>query len=116
MHNAFSVSGVEGVGDLDGEIEEGLGVDGAAHDAVLQGGAFEKLHGDEGLALVLSDLVNCTNVGMVQAGCGAGLAAEALERSGVMSDIGRKELEGYETAEFGVLGFVDDTHAAATQL
>ena len=48
MNDAFGVGGVESVGDLDGEGEQGIEGHGAAGDAVLQRGALEEFHSDEG--------------------------------------------------------------------
>ena len=53
MDDAFGVGGIEGIGDFDGDGEEGFDLDRAAGDAVLEGCAFEVLHGDEGLAVAL---------------------------------------------------------------
>ncbi len=66
MDNSLRVRSVEGVGNFDGQIQQRFGVDGAAIDAVFQGLAFEELHDDEGLAVFLVNLVDGTDVGMVQ--------------------------------------------------
>ena len=85
-------------------------------DAVLQRLAFQALHDDEGLALVLADVVDGADVRMVQGGGGAGLALEALERLLIAGELRRQELEGHEAAQARVLGLVDHAHAAAAQL
>ena len=53
---------------------------------------------------------------MVQCGSGLGLALEAGQRLGVSGDVIRQELEGDKAMQTGVFGFVDHTHAAATDL
>jgi hypothetical protein len=52
---------------------------------------------------------------MVESGCSTRLAAKTFQGLGVLRDIVRKKFEGDKAAERGVLGFVDHTHAAATQ-
>ena len=53
---------------------------GLAADRVLQGHAVEKLHGDEGAAVLLANVVDRADVGMVQRGSGLRFAPEALQR------------------------------------
>jgi hypothetical protein len=77
---------------------------------------FEVLHGDEGFAFVLADLVDGADVGMIECGCGAGFTLEPFQDLRVRSQTLGQELQGNESAELGVLGFVDHTHAAATKL
>ena len=47
VNDAFGVSGIEGIGDLDGEVEQTIELHGLAVDCALEGLAFEQLHGDE---------------------------------------------------------------------
>ena len=83
---------------------------------VFQSFAVEKLHGNELLAVLLTDVVDGADVGMIQSGSGARLALEALQRQRILSKIFREELQGYESPEPGVLRFIDHTHATAAQL
>ena len=74
---------------------QGIGVERAGPDGVLEGEAVEKLHGDEGLRLVflgqvLIDFVDGADVGMVQRGCGLRFALETSQGLGILGDfIGR---------------------------
>ena len=74
-------------------------------------------HGDEELpCLGLADFVDGADVGMVErAGCLC-LGNEALFGNGVGEEVRREEFERDDAFELGVVGFVDDTHAAATEL
>jgi hypothetical protein len=83
---------------------------------VLEGQAVEILHGDEGLAVFLTNVVDGTDVGMVEGRRRFGFAAKALERLAILSNVFRKEFEGDEAIEAGVFGLIDDAHAATTQL
>ena len=115
MDDAFGVRGVERVGDFDAEIEQRFHIEGPAGNAVLQRHAVEKFHDDEGASIVLADFVDGADIGMIQRGSGAGFAAETFERLRIADEIFGKKFKGDEAAEFGVLGFVDDTHASAAE-
>jgi hypothetical protein len=52
---------------------------GPTTDAVLQRQAIQELHHDEGLAFVLSNLVDGADVGMVEGGSCTGFAAETFQ-------------------------------------
>src|SRR5262249_9445297 len=113
---AGGVGHVEGVRDLHGIIENLLDGDGLAFDAMLQSDAVEKLHDNERVALVFADVVNCADIGMIEGGGGAGFSAKAFESLGIGREILREKFESYAAAKALVLGFIDDPHAAATQL
>src|SRR4029077_9972872 len=66
MDDSFGVGGIEGVGDLDSQVEQRFEVDGARVDAVLEGFAVEKFHGDKSFAIVVADVVDGADVWMVQ--------------------------------------------------
>ena len=89
---------------------------GRPDDAVLQRQPVQKLHGDEGLAVLLADVVNGADVGMIQRGGGLRFALETLEGLRVTGDFVGQELEGDETVQPGVFGLVDHAHAAAAEL
>ncbi len=115
VDDALRMGGVEAVGDFDGEGEQSFVFERASGDEVLEGDAVEVLHGDEGLVAMPADFVDGADVGVIEGGGGAGLAAEALEGLRVAREIVGKKLEGNETAEFGVFSFVDNTHASTAE-
>src|SRR5215470_6842210 len=55
-------------------------------------------------------------MGMVQSGSGARFALKAFQSLAVLGKMFREELQGDEPAELDVLGLIDHTHPAATQL
>ncbi len=114
VNDVLGMGGVERVGDVSGEREEGVELQGHVCQYVFERLAVEEFHGDERMALVFANLINRADVGMVERGSGAGLAAKALERQKITRDIVGKEFEGDEAAELHVFGFVDDAHPAAT--
>ena len=66
MDDALGVSCIESIGNLNPQIEQLIRLHGAALDTVLESLAFQVLHDDEGLALVITDVMDDANVGMVQ--------------------------------------------------
>ena len=66
--------------------------------------------------VLLADVVDGADVGMVQRGSGARLALKAAEGLRVARDVVREELQRHETMEADVLGLVDDAHPAGAQL
>src|SRR5690348_13979597 len=93
-----------------------LTLQGLDADQVLERCTIEKLHGNEGFTLMHPDLVDGANVGMVQGGSRARLAAETLQRLRIFSQVFRQELKGDEAAKLRVLGLVYHTHSATAQL
>jgi hypothetical protein len=115
VHDSLGVRRVEGVGDINGDGHQQIELKRLVADQVLQGLAFEVLHGDEGTAVVLANIVNRTNVGMIEAGSGLGFAAESAEQMLVGGNVVGKELEGDEAAQAGVLGLENHSHPAAAE-
>ena len=116
MNDAFGVGGIERVGDLDGQTERDVGLERAAGDAMFQRDPFEEFHGDEGLAILLADIVDGADVGVVECGGSLGFALKAGEGLGIAGNLFGEKFEGDEAAEAGVFGFVDNTHATASKL
>jgi hypothetical protein len=61
--------------------------------------AFEILHGNKPAALVRANLVNGTDVGVIERRRRPSFAAEALERLRIVGYIVRQKLEGDEASE-----------------
>ena len=98
------------------EREELVHFERALADGVLERHAVEQFHGDEAEAVGFADFVNGADVGVIERGGGAGFAAEALESQQGLARRCREKFQGDEAAEREVLGFVDDSHAAAAEL
>ena len=82
---------------------------------MLERPAVKKLHRNERLAVVFADFIDGANIGMVQGRSRPSLAAEAFQRLWVSRDILGKEFERHKSAERGVFGLVDHTHATSAQ-
>ena len=115
VDDALRVGCVERVGDFNADVEAHFHVERAAHDEVLEGLAVEKLHGDEGFAGFVADVVDGADVGVVEGGGGLGFTLEAREDLRVAGDVVGKKFERDETVQAVVFGFVDDAHTAAAE-
>ena len=82
------------------------------------GAAGDEFHGDEDLTGVHADVVDGDDVGVGEAGEGLGLAQEeGLAVAGAVAvDLAVHELDGDLAIELGVVGGVDDAHAAGAEL
>ena len=87
-----------------------------AADEVLERLALHVLHDDVVRAVDLAPVVDADEVGVVQAGGGLGLAAEALDEGGVVEEALQQHLERHAAAQGEVLAEVDVGHAAAAEL
>ena len=116
MDDAFGVGSVESIGNLDSDGEQRLQIHRTVADQVLQGVAVEELHGDERLAVLVADVVDGADIGMVEGGRGLGLTPETLQSLAVLGHSFGQEFQSHKAIEPGVLGLVDDTHPTAAQL
>ena len=115
VHNSAGVGGIERVGDLDSQIEQLFNLERTALDLVFEGYAVQILHGDEGLPVLLADVVNGADIGMVQGRGRLRFALEAAEGLRIFGYIFGKELQRDEAVQSRVFGLVNHTHAAATE-
>ncbi len=68
------------------------------------------------LLVLLADVVNGADVGVVQGGGGLGFALEAAQGLRISGDLIGKEFQGDEAMEASVFGLVNHAHAATAQL
>ncbi len=115
MNDSPDVRGIEGIGHFNRQREQALELHRPAIDQMFQRLAAEALHHDEDMSLMLADFVDGADVGMIQRGCGAGLAAKSFEGLRILRGIVGKKFQGDEAAELGVFRFVDDTHPSAAK-
>src|SRR6266478_1595343 len=115
VHDAGSVSGVEGVGNIDGDGEKNFRFQSPPANAMLECQAVQKLHGQEEMAVFLTNLMDRADIRMVKRRSGAGFAAEAFQCLGILRDIVGKKFKRDKSAEGDVFGLVNHAHAAATK-
>ena len=116
MNNPFSVSGVECVRNLDSQRQHRLHLQRTSDNAVLERHAIEKFHDDKRHSILLVDLMDGANIRMIQGRRGFGFALKSAQSLRIFGDIVGEEFESDEAPEFYVLGLIDHTHPAATQL
>ena len=116
MHDPRAVRRGERVGDLRAQGQHARDRQRLAPDPVLERLPFEPFHHDERPPLVLADVVDRTDVRMVQRGGRLRLPLEPLERRPARCDLLGEELDRHMAAQAGVLGVVHDAHAPAAEL
>ena len=84
---------LERIGDLNREFQHLFERQRPTRNAVLQRFAVEKFHGNEMLAVLLADVMNCADVRMIQCGRGLRFAAESFERRRVVEHFSRQEFQ-----------------------
>jgi len=77
---------------------------------------FEKGHRQKRLTVHLINLMNRTNVGMVESSGCSSLTEESLFRFLVAEQVRGQEFQRHLALEFGVLSLINDTHAALAEL
>ena len=112
----FSWAAFQALGCLDGDGESLGQLEGAFLDPRAQRTAFQEGHDDKRPSLGLVDFVNRADIRMIQPRGGFCLALETLAGLFVSQQVRREEFQGDGAVELGVLGLVDDTHAALAEL
>jgi len=117
------VSRIERLGDLNGQVEQLIGRERCAgrsgsrtrpsRNPVFQRLALQQFHGDERLAVVLANVVEGADVGMIERRSGARFALEALQGLGALGDILGQEFERHQAPQPRVLGLINHTHTSA---
>src|SRR5205807_1448373 len=115
VDDALGVRHVQCVRDLNAEIEQHLGLQRLPRDEVLKGLPLQELHDDEVLSLVLADLMDSANIGMVQGGSCPRFTLKSLQRLMIGCELIGQELQSNVAAQTQVFGLIDHTHAAAAQ-
>src|SRR5713226_91452 len=115
MDDAFGMSSVERISNFDGQRQHDLRVQRPSRNLMLQCQPVQKLHGDERLAVLLVDLVNRADVGMVESRCGLRFPLKTGQSLRVFGYFVGQKLQGHKAVELDVLSLVDHAHAAASE-
>jgi hypothetical protein len=83
---------IQGSRDFNGQAQSSLGFKWSAGNQILQRYSVKKLHGDKWFSVMLADVVNRANVGMVQGGSRLGLTLKAGQRLGISGNFVWQEL------------------------
>src|SRR6516165_3115797 len=112
MNDLASVRSRQPVGNLSRNIEDLLDLQWAAGDSVGERLAVEQRHDDERLVFVLADIVDGTDVRMIQRGRRPRFPLESFQRLMIFRKFQRQELQRHEPAKPDILRLIDDTHPA----
>jgi hypothetical protein len=115
MDDPLGMGRVEGVGNLDGCIQHLFALHRFSGNQVLEGLALEQFHGDEGLAVVLVDLVNRADIRMVERGGGARFALKPLQCLGITGQFWGQEFQRDAASQLAVFSPEDHPHAATAE-
>ncbi len=116
MDDALLVSRPQALGGLDGEVERLIELERAFGDRVADGLTLDELHDDKGAPVGFVDVVDDRYVGMGQCRGGFSFTPKARGDRVVIQQMGGEKLQSDRALELGVLGLVDDTHAAFAEL
>src|SRR3989442_11924175 len=93
MHNSSFVGSGQGASYLSGNLDRFAQLHARVVQALAQCLSIDKLRRDEVLTIYLTDLINCENVRVIQAGGGASLLLKAADASFIAGKVVRQQLE-----------------------
>jgi hypothetical protein len=96
VDNTRRMRGIQSIGDFDAKRDRGFRVQWLSRDPRLQGHAIQEFHDDEGLTVLLPDLMDGANVGVVQSGSRLRLSLKASQGLRVLCDIIGQEFQPSE--------------------
>jgi hypothetical protein len=99
---------------VNADIENGLQRERPGIDEVLEALALEKLHNEVGQAVVLADIMDRTDRGMVEGRGRLRLSFEAGKTFGVAGEISWEDFDGHLTVEARIPGTINLTHPAGS--
>src|SRR5437016_1375541 len=82
---------------------------------MLQRNPVQKFHSNECLPVLLADVMNRADIGVVQSGSGTRLTAKAFQCLRVTGEFFRQKLQSHKAAEPSVFGLIHDPHSATTE-
>jgi hypothetical protein len=115
VNDAFGVRRIERVGNLYAVCQQRLKIEWTALDAMLQGRAIQVFHRDKSFAVLLANIVNGADVGMVQGRGRLRFPLKSRQHLRVRGHIVGQEFQGDEPPQARILRLVDDSHAAAAE-
>src|SRR6185436_2459871 len=115
MDDAMAMRGVERRGDLDGAPDRLVRWQRAFGNSIRERLALEARHHEEVRPLVLADVVQGADVGVIESADRLGLALEALAAIGIGCRFIRQDLDRDGAIEPAVLRPVDLTHPARAE-
>ncbi len=115
MNDAFRVSGVERVGELDAEIDGVVDRQRLAGDRVAEQIAVEQLHDDELLSVVVGDFIDGADIRVAEAGRDARLVLKTKNSRVVRRALRRQQLDRHCASQRQIFSLVDDPDRTLAQ-
>jgi hypothetical protein len=115
VQQVSGVRNLQRVGDLDADRHDALGRQRRDGGEPIERRPFQVLQDDEVAAILLADIVDGTDIRVVQPRGGAGFTLQPLDRLRIPGDLIGQQLDCDEPPEARVLGLVDDAHTAASE-
>ena len=115
MNDAFGMSRVQSIGDVDPEIKQTLRLQRTPENYLLQRLAVQVLHHDERPSLEVADLVDGANIGTVESRRRPGFASKTLQRLIILCDVVGQKLQGDHAAKLSILSLVHHPHSTHSQ-
>jgi len=113
VDKTLGVSRSQGTGYLDGQVQDQVVIKYTLTQPVLEAHALHQFHDDIRSVLVLTDVVDGANAGMIQGGGGAGFTPEALQGGPILGYPLQEELDGDLPPKAGVLCPIDFAHSTS---
>jgi hypothetical protein len=111
----FAVGRLKSAGNLPGVICSNIYRQRSAFQFLSQCFPLDKSHHDEGHSIRFPDIMNRTDVGMIELGNGLSLAQQTFFQF-IANTTGRgQKLQCYDAVEAGVAGFIDNAHPPFTE-
>ena len=104
---------VQGIRDLDAQIEYRFDLQRLASDSVPERLPLQQFHGNEGSSVRFVDFVDCADVRVVQRRRSFGFPLETAEGLRVVGEFVGQKLQGDVATELQVFGFINHAHAPA---
>ena len=116
VHDALGMGGGQRVRHLHRDVQQVVKVQSLTMDSLLQALAFELFHDDEGVPVVVLNVVDGADVGMVELRCGARLSHKSFQRARIRGQVLGDEFQRDMPAQAEILRLVNNSHSAAAQL
>src|ERR1700686_5886982 len=100
MNYALGMRGIEGIGNLDSEREQGFRVQRFSVDPVAEGLTFQQFHGNKGAAIGFVDLIDGADVWMIESRGSFGFTLKTAKCLRIPGNIIPLELAGADDAGF----------------
>ena len=115
MDDALTMGFGESIGDLNAGAQDFIERHGGTLEAGGESLAFDEFHDQVVVAILLADIMQGADVGMVEAGNGAGFAHETFAIFGFPGKMIGEDFDGDGAVKAGVAGAVDFAHAAGAE-